>query len=462
MDAVNRAWRVFQGLVFERSARLWLLALFFIPGLFVPLDDTHWEFAFLLVFPVGALGIMVTERVIKCCASAAELGVPRHTPSVRWAQLLVIILFAIVPGVWQVLRGALALPVAALLFGGLALGTLVTMQPRLSGWFLLGAFCLGKLLQMGGESSGSLLLRAVPARGGSPLAHLLTLPAVQWAVLLLSAYQLMRWFGLPESVGRLRRRGGVEPAGADSAAPELVGEPRLRDEGGAQFSIALQGVTSARISAEALGVGLNFAVTHSWRARLNAAASGFACLAIAHFCWSGQYQQLTYLLVTAIAASTVAAGVLPCASAWLRTPVEQGLLLLTPRWPASKVVKLSMITVMFRSQMGGWIGWAPIALAGGLLGWVAPRDILFGMFVLFASMCSTLAVVWTLFALPSVRDTNVSTVALLLLAAAAVGCYWIGAVVLGFALLLGPTALALLAMLLRPLQFPVVRKSRRL
>jgi hypothetical protein len=69
--------------------------------------------------------------------------------------------------------------------------------------------------------------------------------------------------------------------------------------------------------------------------------------------------------------------------------------------------------------------------------------------------------VWTLFALPSVRETNVSTVAILLLAAVGVACYWAGAVVLGFVFVLGPAALALLAMLLRPLQFPVERRFRR-
>ena len=111
--------------------------------------------------------------------------------------------------------------------------------------------------------------------------------------------------------------------------------------------------------------------------------------------------------------------------------------------------------------MGGWVGWALIVLVCGGLGWIEPRDILLGMFVLFASMCAALGAVWALFALPSVRETNVSTVAILLLAAVGVACYWAGAAVLGFVFVLGPAALALLAMLLRPLQFPVERKFRR-
>jgi hypothetical protein len=463
VDAVNSAWRVFTGLVFQRWVLVCLLALFYIPALFVPPYYQHAPLGLLLAaIPAGAMGFVATERVIKYCVSAAELGVPRHTPSVRSAQLLVIMVFAIVPGVLSLVRGAPPLPVAALLLGALSFGTLLMTKPVF--------FCL-------------FLLGLAPGTGKSSLvSYWLALPAVRWVILVLSLYQLVRWLRLPQSASALRLRLGAlrvdtghgrrpvaltvtgEP---DSAAHvvrerlEVLDEQQLPNAGAEQFSIALRGVTPAGISEEALGMGLGFAVTRSWRARLNSAALGIACLAVAHFWRSGQYQYPAYLVITALAASAVAGGVLPLSSAWLHTPVEQGLLLLTARWPASKVVKLSLNTAMFRAQMGGWVGWALIVLVCGGLGWIEPRDILFGMFVLFASMCSALGAVWALFALPSVRETNVSTVAILLLAAVGVACYWAGAVVLGFVFVLGPASLALLAMLLRPLQFPVERKFRR-
>ena len=459
---MNRAWRVFAGLVFQRWVLLCLLALFYIPALFVPPYYQHAPLGlFMAAIPAGAMGLVATERVIKYCVSAAELGVPGHTPSVRSAQLLVIMVFAIVPGVLGLARGAPPLPVAALLLGALSFGTLLMTKPAF--------FCLFLLGLASGTGKSSFVI------------YWLALPAVQWIILVLSLYQLVRWLGLPQSASALRLRPGalladtghgrrpVEPVAGepDSAAHvirerlEVRDEQQLPDARAEQVSLALRGVTPAGISEEALGVGLGFAVTRSWRVRLNSAALGIACLAVAHFWRSGQYQYPAYLVITALAASAVAGGVLPLSSAWLHTPVEQGLLLLTPRWPASKVVKLSLNTAMFRAQMGGWIGWALIVLVCGGLGWIEPHDILFGMFVLFASMCSALGAVWALFALPSVRETNVSTVAILLLAAVGVACYWAGAVVLGFVFVLGPAALALLAMLLRPLQFPVERKFRR-
>lgn len=456
---MNRAWRVFTGLVFERWVLVCLLALFYIPALFIPPYYQHVPLGlFMAAIPAGAMGFVATERVIKFCVSAAELGVPGHTPSVRSAQILVILVFAIVPGVLSLVRGAPALPVAALLLGALSFGTLLMTKPAFFGLFALG------LASGTGKSSF--------------VIHWLALPAVQWVILVLSLYQLVRWLRLPQSASALRLRLGALLADTGHGRRPVAGEPdsaahaireqlevrdeqQLPDAGGEQVSIALRGVTPAGISEEALGVGLGFPVTRSWRVRLNSAALGIACLAVAHFWRSGQYQYPAYLVITALAASAVAGGVLPLSSAWLRTPVEQGLLLLTPRWPASKHVKLSLNTAMFRAQMGGWIGWALIVLVCGGLGWIEPHDILFGMFVLFASMCSTLGAVWALFALPSVRETNVSTVAILLLAAVGVACYWAGAVVLGFEFVLGPAALALLAMLLRPLQFPVERKFRR-
>lgn len=459
MDAVKRAWRVFHGLIFQRWVPGGLLALFYIPMWFVP-PYYHNAPAGLLMaaVPAGGMGLLATERIIRYCASAAELSVPRHTPSVRAAQLLVIVIFSIAPGVLCLVRGAPVLPVTAVLLGALSFGTLLVMNPA---FFVLFLFSV------------------VTAKGQSFLGTWLVLPAVQWVVVALSLYQLARWLRLPRSDGPLRWRNVVfadasherrvisstAEAEADPAEQviqerlELLDGPEPPGPDDEQLSIALRGVTSDGISAEALGVGFGFVVIRSWRPLLNAVAVGIACLAVAHFWGTGQYQHLVYLLITVVAAVAVASGVSGLSNAWSRTPVEQSLLLLTPRWPASKVVKLSMNTAMFRAQMGGWVGWSAVVLVCGALGWIEPGDILFGMFVLFAAMCSTFGIAWWLFALSYVPETNWTGVVVLLLAVIGVACHWAGAVVLGFVFVVGPAALALLAMLLRPLQFPVERRT---
>jgi hypothetical protein len=370
-------------------------------------------------------------------------------------QCLVIILFVIVPGAWVVVRGAPALQAASTLLGALSFGTLLVMYRAVFLVFLFGV---------------------LPGPARSLMHELLAMPVVQWIILLLSVYQLVRWLGLPAVVSGQHLRAvrvladadhqgrAVSPAEADKTDPteqtsqerlDLLEHQALSGPLGEQFAIALHGVTPGGIAPEALGVGLGFTVGHSWRLRAKAAALGIACLALAQFWRSGQYEYSVYMLITALTASIILGGMLSLTSAWSRTAVEQGLLRLTPRWPSTKVVKLSLSTLVFRGQMGGWIGWAPIALVSGAFGWVEPQDIVFGMFILFAAMCAALAIMWASFALPSLRELNWSTLLILLSAAVGVACYWAGGPVLGFAFVLVPTVLALLAFLLRPLQFPV-------
>jgi hypothetical protein len=336
---------------------------------------------------------------------------------------------------------------------------------------LLGALSFGTLLLMHRAAFWVFLLGVIPDRARSLVFACLAMPAVQWTILLLSLYQLVRWLELPGLVSgrRFHRKGrAIPPAGAgetDPTAPDIKEQLDLLEHRefsgplGEQFAIALSGVTRAGISAEALGVGLGVAVAHSWRMRARAAALGIACLAIAHIWRSGHYQYSTYLVITVLAASFILTGVLSITSAWSRTPIEQSLLRLTPRWPSAKVVKLSLSTMVFRGQMGAWISWAPIALVCGGFGWIEPRDILFGMFVLFATMCAALGVMWASFALPRLHELNWSTLTIMLSAAVGVACCWAGGVLLGFSFVLVPTALALLAFLLRPLQFPVNLRS---
>jgi hypothetical protein len=207
VDAVKRAWRVFRGLVFERWVVVCLLALFYIPMLFLAPYYNGKPLAVLMAFfPAGAMGLLATERVIKYCIHCAQLGVPRYIPSVRLAQALVVTVFAIVPGALSIVRGAPALPVAALLLGALAFGTLVAMNP---------------------PSFFAIFLVATPGGGRSFMAEWLAIPAVQGAVVLLSLYQLLRWWRLPElaaarglqAVGPLADVGHERPAARGQADP---------------------------------------------------------------------------------------------------------------------------------------------------------------------------------------------------------------------------------------------------
>jgi hypothetical protein len=211
-----------------------------------------------------------------------------------------------------------------------------------------------------------------------------------------------------------------------------------------------------------LWIGLGHDPLGQWRINAMGLVVVLVAVVICHFWKHSRWDLGAYLVVSGVFAIYTFGRFQGMNEAWLRTPGEQSLLVLSGRWPTHHAFRV----VLLRS---GWTG-IPELLAGWLLfsvvdlafGWIEWRSVLLAALGQVAVLVSSLGIFLSYFAYSRVRTTNLLPMFYLLLAIAGVGTL-LGSVaqdsrtgmITGAGLLLVPAAVAFLAFFLRPVLFPV-------
>jgi hypothetical protein len=453
VDAVNQHWQVFRALLLARPLMVVLLGLFYVVGAFLLLtiDDEKKAVGFvaLLVLPTGGFFAMATERLMQYAAAGGSLGIPGNTAALRSGQIDLLLLLVAVPAALSALQSRDP-AVAILLCVPAAVGVLIALYPR---WVFVGWITIA----VGGRffrSSG------YPLPGfGAPLIRIVLVAGSAWI--------LYRWLSLGVR---------VESAARDAAGPladakhERPAEPAqlaaYREATDAAVASVLGGIGDANISSRAFSAGLAIDLRPKWPIILKGVVIGWVILAIVHSLPRHGMEWPLYVGLTGFAGVNLFSRLGALHQAWQARGGEEALLLLMPRWPEDRRVKLLFVEVMLQSQIGTWLVWSSWILLAFSLGWVDETYLTVSVIALLAASCG--AISSFLFSLSSRRSREISALTMLTLLTCAAGVpihVWGSAFLsrpraVGLCLILGPLAAAAARFAIRPLQFPVQRIAK--
>ena len=462
MDAVRRLSRLLLELLIRRPVVAFVLALFYVfAGLTTGVTGTGpmrgLFIAIMCAIPAAGLAAIATERLVRYSASAGVLGVPRHTETLRTGQITLFVLLVVLP--WLVALGHDApwLAAAALLIGGAALGTL-----------------------LGGR--GPLIVLLIPTvwilnAAFGPPEHWLAWPAVQCLVVAGSLAALWRWLQLPSRVEFAASRAQVsfsdavheesdaEMAVAANLSPAQIARAENRQD--AYVAQAVRGVADGRLSPAGLALGLGFSSGTAWRAVAICAGLGLLVVTAAREHVLLRQPHTLYVILSLLASFLALGRVSTVAQWWKRTSAEQGLLLLTPRWPSRKSLKSVFLMTLIRVQVGSVVGWIAISAVLLALGWIDLSEVAYGALYLLVASLVACSYLWTALGSREVKEWQLSAIATALFAVTGVVLFQFGSSLgmlyraAGAAAFLVPSLISFAIFRLRPLQFPSIAKSRK-
>jgi hypothetical protein len=386
------------------------------------------------------------SRVATYCESSGRLGMPFHAAAMRRAQCIVISLFTLVPGAFALWIGA-DFHIVIIFLGGI---TLAIYLAEALIWVVFAAFAL----------------KGLAATGVDPIPFLFgTFGSV--VILSVSAWGIARWLRLPQ---RLESAAGAASSALSDIAHEA--EDGELDMANDVFEDYLGDVLAPpepeSISPRRLWIGLSYDPRGNWRANAIGACIAIALILICHFWKHGIWDVRVYLMASGVFALYVFGRFQQMHEAWLRTPGEQSLLVLSPRWPP----RARMKALLLRSVWGGipalfagWLLFSGVTLATGWIGW---REVLLALLGLAAVLVSSLGIFLSYFAHRALRATSRLQMFYLLIALVGTATFLISVAngsrsgaLIGAALVLAPFAVAALAFTLRPALFPVQTVTRK-
>ncbi len=405
-------------------------------------------------FATVGLSAVLTERIARFSLAAGSIGLPDHALFMRRAQYWFLGLFVAVPAAAAVVAGMAPLTAAALLVASTAAGIVLTTY---GGWWIV----------------------VVPIVGRFPsVESWLQSPVVQGLALLAGGWLVSRWTALP---ARIERVGGLLPAALADAKhepPATAGDedPQATSERSAgqsrnledAFALGAADLDASWMPPNVLAVCLRYSVVTGWRGVLNGSLTALVVL----FAWrlyrGAQPDIAAYLTVTAGCCLVLVGRLEGVLQQWMRTPIEQSLLRLTPRWPEARAIKWAVLQSLLMVQRGAVSAWVVVSLVAWTVGWIGTPELLIGgMGVLGTALAFTGTVVATL-ARRRVRELQLATVASVLTVAIGVVLVLFGEATgshhatIGAAMMVGPPVLSLAWYLGAPLRLPLNVDARAL
>jgi hypothetical protein len=443
VDAVNIGLRLLLRLMFHRPLVIVLLVIVYLTGAFlvfvVDSDKRAVVIATIGAFATVGLSSVLTERIARFSLVAGSLGLPGHAFHMRQVQCWFLALFVAVPAAAAALMGMAPLTAAALFSAATAAGVVLSTYGAI--WIVVVPIVAR--------------IRSVESWIQSPVVQTLAIAASGWL--------FWRWFAL---AARAERAGGFMPAllaDADHERPE----PQAENKQQAQFNEAA-GLDGRRMPATLLAAGLGYPAGTSWRGVLYGSLTAVVML----FAWRlyrGPRPDIAgYAIVTAACCLALVGRLQAILHRWMRTPIEQSLLRLAPRWPEERAIKRAVLKTLLMVQRGGAAAWTAISVVALTVGWIGTSDLLIGgLGVLGTSLAFTGSVLATL-ARRRVREMNLSTVALVLTVAIGTTLVLFGDpmgsshVAIGLVMMAAPPLLALAWYLGAPLRLPLNVDARAL
>jgi hypothetical protein len=462
MDAVKRLCRVLLELLIRRPVVACVLSLFYVfGGLMTGVTDVGPKrglfIAIMSAIPAAGLCAIATERLARYAASAGTLGIPRHAETLRAAQIAIFLLLVVLPWLVAIDHGAPWLGAAALLLGAAAAGTLLV------GRGLLVALLIPTVWVMN-------------AKFGPP-EHWLAWPAVHYLVVAGSVAAFWRWAKLPTSIESAaptiqvaysdagHEESEVDMAVAANVKPEEMAEVERRQE--AYVAKAVRGVADGRLSSAGLALGLGFWSGTAWRGVVISAVLGLFVVTAAREHFLLRQPHTMYILLCLLAAFLALSRVSTIAQWWKRTSAEQGLLLLTPRWPSRQTLKGIFLVSMFRVQVGCAVGWIAISAVLLGLGWIDLNEVAYGALYVVATSLVACSYLWVALGSREVKEWQLSAIITALLTVTGVVVFQFGSPlgmpyrVAGAVAFLVPSLISFAIFRSRPLQFPANPRPRK-
>jgi hypothetical protein len=346
---------------------------------------------------------------------------------------------------------------AALLLGGAAAGTLLVGR----GLFIALVF------------PTIWVLNAV----FGPPEYWLAWPAVQCLVVAGSLAALWRWVQLPSRVefaasrvqvaysDTLHEQSDAEMAAAVNMNPAQIAEAESRQD--AYVAEAVRGVADGRLSPAGLALGLGFSSGTAWRAVAINAGLGLLVVTAAREHFLLRQPHTMYVILSLLASFLALGRVSTIAQWWKRTSAEQGLLLLTPRWPSRESLKDVFLVTMIRVQVGSVGGWIAISAVLLGLGWIDLYEVAYGALYLLVTSLVACSYLWVALGSREVKEWQLSAIATALFAVTGVVLFQFGSSLAtlyraaGAAAFLVPSLISFAIFRLRPLQFPSIARSRK-
>lgn len=452
---MKRVWRVFRVLVFTRPSVFIVLSLFYLlaAGL-IAVDGGSAEKFFLGItvncaIPTAGIFALGAERIVMICSSAGELKIPRHVAAVRMAQAIMVAVFVCVP----------ALLIAALPGAGVWSGVVLVLAAAFGTAFVTHNWVV----------IGTVVVFFVTAKT-DVLWNVLVNPYVQAGLFVGAAYLLHRWFLLP---GQVELHASLTATRLADARHEATDEEllttfdpkaiRLYEKTLGSLVRRAREETATRPAGAALALGLGF--EQGVPRALWLKGTGLGALALlAWKLFHGRHPEaLAYWVITGFAVLSVMSRTSSVFGAWRRTPGEQSVLKLTPRWPADRRLKHLFLGAIVRGQLGAWLGWSVISALGLVLGTITTNHLATAAFALMAASCGCAGSLAMLLARRSLKEWHFTTIYAVLSAIVGAVIFAVRtpsstySTVLAFVLVLLPLAFGLAALVVRPLLFPVVR-----
>jgi len=299
---------------------------------------------------------------------AGELGIPRHHETLRSVQIALLIVslslsflmemqFALDLRAWlaSMIISAMVLPMATSpqLYMGMLLAMFVArmIDPRILSW---------------------------------PMQ-----PAVAAIFVCLCVVLLVQWFRV---IRQLEKRAAVASHRLSDAAHEAA-HPEDFDR--AQFSLdtsfgsSVDSEPAGRVSPRRFWLGMGYDSQSSWRVTGYSLLFAILALAAAHFSLSGQRDALAYVVLSAGVVLAAFGRFNGMHEAWMRTPHEQSILLLSPLWPQGARLKIQFLRALSGGLAGYcayWIGLSAFAVVLGIE-WRTILMVGAGLLIAMMSIC---------------------------------------------------------------------------
>lgn len=392
-------------------------------------------------FAVGCTLGLAAQRLPALAVWAGQLGIPGHRQRLRSAQwlLLAMSLFFSIGLELQFAKDLRAVVVP--LIAATTIASLNSL-PMLSVAVAIAVLITNSLDQ-------ELLLQLFEPVGAS-------------FSLVICLAALHRWF---MHVRQIHDRAAVASHSLADATHEKAHAVELEAAHVSQISYlgaALEPDPAGHLSARRLWLGMGYDSMTSWKVPGYSLLLALALLTAVHFLFAGRFDWLAYLIFSAITVFVPFGRLNGMHEAWLRTPHEQSVLLLAPRWPQGKSLKVAFLRSLLSgcgSYAAFWVLLSAFALASG---WIDLRTVLItGAALLILAKVLYITMMHYLSQRRASRASPYALgyVILQLLGAMALAVGWAGgsalAALIGLAAMLLPTAPVVYLFITRRLQFPV-------
>jgi hypothetical protein len=253
-------------------------------------------------------------------------------------------------------------------------------------------------------------------------------------------------------------------AAANMNPAQIAKAESLQD---AYVAAAVSGVADGRLSPAGFALGLGFSPGTAWRAVAISVGLGILVVTAAREHFVLRQPHTMYVILCFLASFLALGRVSTIAQWWKRSSAEQGLLLLTPRWPSREALKRVFLVTMIRVQVGSGVGWAAISGVLLALGWIDLNEVAYGALYLVVTSLVACSYLWVALSSREVKEWQLSAIATALLAVMGVALFQFGSSLgtlyraAGAAAFLVPSVISFAIFRLRPLQFPSIAKSRR-